>query len=151
MNEDNKICKNAEEAADKFIELLNEYSGVVLIFDRDGNYVDASEKNSELLYRPAKELIGKNVSDIFPEELSDLCKRTISLSLEETRCVSTEYVLEIGSNQIWFEGVSIPFTKNYVLWLARDITGRKQEEEVLLSAVESINGLYSTECDEDKD
>ena len=144
MNEpsEHECCKTIEEAAEKFMEMMNEYSGVVLVFDDLGNYVDASEKNAELLYRPAKELIGKNVSDIFPEELATLCKKTINISLDETRCVSTEYMLDIGDKQYWFEGVSIPFTKKYVLWLARDITNRKQEEEVLLSAVESINGLY---------
>ena len=127
------------ETGEMFRSLLNRHNGVVLFFDSDGNYIDCSEKNAELLYLPAERLVGKNVSDILPEHLAELAKKTIGKSLSESACVSAEYEIQIAGKRLWFEAISIPFTKNVVLWLARDITEKKQAEQIVLEAASRID------------
>lgn len=45
-----------------------------------------------------------------------------------------EYSLPIGEQTVWFDGAAAPMCEDRVVWVARDITERKQAEEVLRAA-----------------
>ena len=137
MNQSHKML----EASEMFLNILKDEEIVVLILNAEGRYICISNKASHLHYRPAKELMGKTVYEIFPKHLADLAISTIGKALAEKKCISTEYELEIGSEKLWFEGIAIPFVKDSVIWLAKNITDSKLSEQIVLEAVSVIDRI----------
>lgn len=102
---------------------------IILEIDRNGNYLKIAPTNPSLLYRPADELLGKNVKEVFPEHQANFYLQKITESLRSKTVIKTEYALDINEGNITFEASVSPLTSNSVLWIARDITERKQAEE----------------------
>lgn len=111
--------------------LFNAMTDVVMEIDYDGFYLTIAPTSPDLLYKPAAEMLGKTINDVFPQEEADDFLRLIRKSLQENRILKTEYPLQINNKIIWFEGRVTPKTKNTVLYTARDITDRKQAETAL--------------------
>lgn len=132
------------EVGNLFLDLLLTEKTVVFIFDSNGRYVDIATQCPNLLYRPAKEIIGKTVHEIFPPHLAQLAQDTINEALETRKCISTEYELDINDMVYWFDATAIPFTENHVLWLARDFTDVKTGERLILDALSAIEELSSS-------
>ncbi len=104
---------------------------LVLVIDRDGRYLSIAPTSPKLLYRPAEELIGKTLHEILPKEKADLGLTIIRRALAEGRAIDVEYSLEIGGEIVWFEGTANPLSKDSVIWVAHDVTLRKQAEDRL--------------------
>lgn len=129
------------DTSERFLSLLKSHDVVVLILNSEGRYIEIANKATHLHYRPAKELLGKTVHELFPKDLADLCTDAIAEALKENKCVSTEYELNISNENIWFEAIAIPFMKNCVIWLARNITDCKKEEQIVLEAIDVIDKI----------
>ncbi len=104
---------------------------VVIMFDREGHYVKIAPASPQLLYKPADELLGKTVHEIFEAEVADRFLKAIHLSLNSADAVSIEYPLEIRGEQLWFDALVSPAAEDTVVLVARDITWRKRIEEEL--------------------
>src|SRR5215207_3177701 len=57
--------------------LAGAISDVVVVLDRDGRYLDVVSRRAELLIRPASELLGRTIHDVFPRENADAFVRWI--------------------------------------------------------------------------
>jgi PAS domain S-box-containing protein len=104
---------------------------VVLTLDRDGRYLSIAPTNPNLLYRPANELIGRTQHDVLPQEKADWGVATIRRALDEHRAIEFEYNLEVAGEVVWFEGTVSPLAVDRVIWVARDVTERRQAEDRL--------------------
>ena len=122
------------ESAAVLRALAGALSDVVLVIDRDGRYLDVVSQRGELLVRPAGELIGRTMHDIFPAERADVFLRWVREALDTDRSVEDEYELEIAGRSTWFAAIVAPLPNAQVLWIARDITERKVLEEQLRQA-----------------
>ena len=132
--------KQAEEAlAESQGELgaiIQGMRDVVIVMDADGRYREIAPTAAPLLHLPSRELIGKTLHEIFPVEVADFFLEPIRRALTTGGTEYVEYSLPIGDQTIWFDGAVAPMSEDRVVWVARDITERKQAEEVLRAAKE---------------
>lgn len=122
--------------------LLSSISDVVSVLDSDGTYVDISSKDPSLLYRPAESLKGKTVHDVFRPEQADFFLEHIRRALSEGRTVECRYELETGGKTRWFSGLVSPLSDTQVVWVARDVTDRKEAETAIKRGEAKFEALF---------
>ncbi len=127
--------------------LFGGMTDVVLMLDREGRYLKIAPTSPELLYKPVDELIGKTLHEMLPHEQADIFLGHIRQSLETQQLVGLEYNLTIGETNVWFDGRVSPMSHDTVIFVARDISTRKQMEDDLRhakEAAEAANRAKST-------
>ncbi|MCZ0900840.1 PAS domain-containing protein, partial [Microcoleus sp. HI-ES] len=77
------------------------------------------------------EFVGKKINDLFDPEKGEFFREQIRTALATNQTCTFEYNLEIASVQKWFAATISPMKENTALWVARDITERKQAENWL--------------------
>ncbi|MDM8556395.1 ATP-binding protein [Desulfococcaceae bacterium HSG7] len=107
---------------------------VVLLLNHEGRYLKIAPTSPELLFKPADELTGKTLHETFPIKQADMFMERIQRSLVIQKLVNLEYVLNIEGNELWFDGRIAPMSNDTVVFVARDITERKQFEVQLQEA-----------------
>jgi len=115
---------------------------VVLIIDRDGVYRKIAPTNPSLLYRPAEQLLGKSLADVFPSELAEQFLTSIHRVLSTKQTEQIEYNLLIGDRPIWFATSISPIDEENCIWVARDVTERKRAEETLRKTEEKYRSIF---------
>ncbi len=104
-------------------------SDVVIVYDGSGKYISIAPTHPDLLIKPPDELIGKTLYDVFPENEAETFSKDIQTVLETRKIMQLEYSLLISGQTKSFAATISPMQDNTVLWVARDITDRKQAEE----------------------
>lgn len=106
----------------------------IFILDKDGKYLEIAPTNpqsSELINKDPFHLIGKTVPDVFPTEVAAIIMDAIHKSLKAGRLLQVDYPMMINGKGFWFSGNVGRLTHDTVIWVARDITERKQMEQTL--------------------
>ncbi|GEM_PF-3411820 len=111
--------------------LFSAMTDVVLMINQEGRYLKIAPTSPDLLYKPADELLGKTLHEVFPKPQADLFLSKIQQSLASKQMVSLEYSLPICGLEVWFEGRFSPITAEEVVIVAQDITERKHNEDML--------------------
>ncbi len=111
--------------------LFTSMTDVVLVIDADGVYRKIAPTNPSLLIKPPAELIGRNLRDFFPPEQAEEFIGINREILETGQTRQIEYNLNVQGSPVWFETSISPMTSDQVVWVARDVTDRKQSEEIL--------------------
>jgi diguanylate cyclase (GGDEF)-like protein/PAS domain S-box-containing protein len=107
---------------------------VVIVYDANGRYNEIAPTNPANLYRPPENMLGMLVHDILPKEQADYIVARIREAIQSGQVVTGEYVLQIDGREIWFSSSASPLSENAVVWVAHDITERKQAEDELRRA-----------------
>ena len=100
----------------------------MLVIDRLGVYREIAPTKPGLLYEPHHELLGKNLRDVFPTGKAEALIGTVKQVLSTLQTAQVEYELPIGGRTMWFSTSIAPMDAEKTLWVARDITERKQAE-----------------------
>ena len=119
--EDARTASEAELRA-----LFAAMDDVVLVIDRNGIYRKVAPTNPDLLVRPPDELLGKALADFFTAEQARYFLDNIRKVLDTRQTAEFEYQLTINDRTLWFLAMVTPMTKDETVWVARDITERKQ-------------------------
>ena len=117
---------------------------VILVLDAEGRYLRIAPTNPSLLYKPPDELVGKTLYEVMPAEQADAFLDHIRCALETQEPVNTEYSLQIGDEEVWFSGTVSPLQDDQVIYVARDITQRKQAEKDIEESEERYRTLVET-------
>lgn len=120
----------------KLRALLSSMDERIVVFDKDGTFVEVIETKTKLRVRPTEELIGRRIADIRPPEEAARDVACIRTALQEWRTVYHDYSLPIDGRTVWFNGAISPLNSSLVLWVARDITARKLANDELEQCVE---------------
>jgi PAS domain S-box-containing protein len=121
-----EALRASENELRKIFSVMEE---VIFELDRDGKYLKVAPTNPALLYKSAEFLMGKTINDVFPEEEARFFIEQLRLCLDKNKPVHVEYNLTINGKNIVFEASLLPLTALTVLWVARDITWRKEVEK----------------------
>ena len=124
--------KQVEEALrlseEEFRALISAMTDVVIVVDREGRYLKIPETRQPLLYKPAQELVGKTLHEVFPKAQADMFFSAISEALAIHQPITIEYEIPIEDRAVWFDTTISPMSKDAVVLVARDITERKRAE-----------------------
>jgi len=120
---------------------------VITVFDAQGHYVKIVTTNSETVYSPTTDRLGKSVYEIFPAAKASIFVRHIQRALNTGQTVSLEYSLNIpdapeGQREVWFAASVSPMPDNCAIWVARNITERKRVLDALQQAEEKFRSIF---------
>ncbi|MEG4232566.1 PAS domain S-box protein [Microcoleus sp. Pol11C3] len=126
----------------ELLALFNAMTDIVMVFDASGRYLKIAPTAPELLYKPAPEVLGKTLAEIFPEAEANFALGHIRQTLASRQTHRIEYSMEIGCKLFWFEASISPLELDRVMWVARDITARKYAEAALQKSEEKFRNLF---------
>ncbi|MDP3229080.1 MAG: EAL domain-containing protein [Acidovorax sp.] len=109
---------------------------VLLVLDSHGRYVEVLSINDAALVSSASDLLGKRLDDVLPPAQANQFMELIRETLLSGQTHSIEYEIQTRSGLRHFEGRAQPLDVKVsgqaaVVFLARDITQRKQTEGAL--------------------
>ena len=149
--------KKAEDSLQKseadLRTLFTSMQDVVLVVDRDTRYIRIAPTNPGRLFLPPNELLGQRMDEILPAETHEPFRRAIHDALASDTPVQIEYKLPIEGQDYWFLANISRLNENEAFWVARDITARKRDEEILrrrndyLAATAEIGRLVTSTLD----
>src|SRR2546430_6481042 len=125
--------------------LFSAISDVILVLDADGRYVKIAPTSPSLLYRPAPELIGRTLHEVFDQENADKFLGYIRRALAARETVQAEYSLHIEGREVWFAAAISPMDDRRVVLVAPGISDRKRAEQDVRGTLAPLNAtLQST-------
>ena len=127
--------------------LFNAMKDIVFEMDYDGRYIFIAPTSGDLLVKPSEEMIGKTLHEVFPKHEADFWLEFMRKCLDENKMNTIEYQMSINNKTVWFEGRAIPKTSKSVLYMATDITERKQAEEELNASEEKFRSITEQTSD----
>ena len=123
--------------------LLAAITDVVIVLDSQGRYVKIAPTNLALLHKEAHELVGKTLHEVFPKVQADTFLAHIQKSLDTQQTINIEYsYATLDKSQLWFAATISPLSEDSVIWVARDITERKQSEQKLRQQKEILQTIF---------
>jgi len=127
--------------------LFSAISDVILVLDADGRYVKIAPTSPSLLYRPAPELIGRTLHEVFDQENADKFLGYIRRALAARETVQAEYSLHIEGREVWFAAAISPMDDRRVVLVARDISDRKRAEQDVRETLSLLNATFESTAD----
>jgi len=138
LTERKRAEETLRESEAKMRALFAAMTDVILVLDAEGKYLEIAPTNPSLLYRPAPELLGRTLHEVFPVAEADFFLSEVRQALRTGQPVPVEYRLSIEGHDVWFAATVSPLRPGTVLWVARDITARKQAETLLREQTERL-------------
>ena len=115
------------------VALLDALPDVLFVFDEQGTYLSVISSQHNLKNLQANNFIDRKINEVWQDPLASLFMNAVSQTFKTGKPQSLEYERQTLHGLGWFEGrtqllVDSPYGHNVVLFLARDISERKQLE-----------------------
>ena len=120
-------------------------------YNREGVYLDVVVKDEKLLYHKVmqlknyKDLVGKNLADVLPTEITDKLMNGIRKALSSGEIQIIEYSYPADDKEYSFEARLAPIDKTEVVSIVRDVTEREiyTAELERISLHDQLTGIYN--------
>lgn len=122
------------------------YRAVVL--NRRGQYIKIFKAFNDPDASQPDATQGRFLQEFCDKDLADYCLQMIKKTIEENATQVIEYTYPLEDRLRYIEGHLAPFkdpqsNETYVLWISRDITERKQNEQTLINGERRIRSIAS--------
>lgn len=104
---------------------------LIFVFDAEGRHLKIPSINRQLLYAPISDRLGKTLHEVFPQDIADQFLGYIRDALHHQTTIEAEYNLMLEGQEVWSSAKISPIDERTVIWVATDITYRKQTEAAL--------------------
>ena len=115
--------------------IIESIPDIIFHFDHMGTFLSYSSSNENDLILPSSGFLGKNLSDVFPEEFATHMKVAINECISNGQ-FSTEYKLNLADKENDYEARFIKINNNEVIAIVRDVSQSKEYEKQLRIALE---------------
>jgi two-component system, cell cycle sensor histidine kinase and response regulator CckA len=127
--------------------LVAAMTDVILLLDADGRYLKIISNDPSRLVKPAPEMLGKTIHEVFPRERADFFLGDIRRVLSTRQPVVREFSLPVGGVERWVLATLSPVGEGTALLVARDITDRRRAEQALQESEEKYRKLIESAND----
>ena len=103
---------------------------IVLVLDSQGN-IQVLPTNAAAFSEPDCDIVSLTIEDFFDDDNPDDWWRLVQQVLETQQTLNFDYSLTVGGREIWFSACISLFSKDAVIWVARNISARKLAESAL--------------------
>jgi len=103
---------------------------IVLVLDVDGN-IEVLPTNTAVFCDPDCDIVSLTIEHFFDDDNPDDWWRLVRQVLETQQTLNFDYSLTVGDREIWFSACISLFSKDAVIWVARNISARKLAESAL--------------------
>lgn len=117
-----ELQQNLEKQKFYFESLVASLPDIIFVFDSMGNFVDYHSGNDADLLRSPEVFLGKNVSDILPENVAEGLLDKIQKIESGSQLEYLNYSLTIGGAEKHFQAKLSPLGENRYVCLARNMT-----------------------------
>jgi len=132
-----------EQSELKNSAILNAIPDLMFRISKDGIYLDYKDPQKDQLTVPEKDVVGKSLNDLLPEDLAKNIDDSIHKTLETRALQIFEYKLMHKDRISDFEARFMPVGDEEVLVIARDVTERKKEIESLKISEEKFSKAFN--------
>jgi len=126
--------------------ILNSVPDKFFRIDKNGIVLSFHTGSVDPMLIPPVQLIGKKVTEIFPEEISVIFMENIVKAFNTHKTHTFEYSMSIDGDETYFENRILAISENEVLSIVREITEQKNLERNLIKTLEKekeLNDLKS--------
>ncbi|MEG3937837.1 MULTISPECIES: ATP-binding protein [unclassified Microcoleus] len=103
---------------------------IVLVLDIQGN-IEVLPTNTAAFSDPDCDTVSLTIEHFFDEDNPDDWWKLVKQVLETQKTINFDYSLTVADREIWFSACISLFSKNAVIWVARNISDRKLAESAL--------------------
>lgn len=104
---------------------------IIFLMDGEGTFLDFHAANPAELYLAPEQFLGKRMSDVMPADIAAPSMAEIHTALHTNTIMSSEYDLDIRGDIRHYDRRTIPYRKDKVLIIVRDITERNRADNML--------------------
>lgn len=137
------IQENLHNSEARLKALLNVVPDVIWRIRSDGLILEMVKYPTDpLLHKEShrfSSLVGKNLINVYPEEIAQLTLRNIRKALESQTLQIFEYPYILSETTAYLENRIVPFDEDHVIVFMRDVTDRIQFEKELEQAKEAAD------------
>ena len=106
-------------------DILRAIPDLLFLFDRKGDYLEVISGDNANLVVDKEELIGKNIGDVFPKDITKEALSAIEKCFMKKAEGEFSYSLDLNGNKHFYEARLLKASDNKVLAIVRDITNLK--------------------------
>jgi C4-dicarboxylate-specific signal transduction histidine kinase len=110
---------------------------IVLVLDRQRN-VEVLPTNVAPFSEPERDIVGLTIEHFFDDDNQDNWWLLIQQVLDTQQTLNFDYSLAVGDGELWFSACISVFSKDAVIWVARNISARKLAESALCKKNEEL-------------
>lgn len=143
--EHGKALKLLGESQQRFKSIVNALPDIIFIMDQDGVFIDY-EASASLWHQSSRDsLLGKNLYELFPKDVSNLCMSKIKEALRTNKLQTFEYQETLDETANYYDVRLIKFQDSQVFTIVRNITETRKMQltNEYLSYHDQLTGVYN--------
>ncbi len=140
------IFKALVESEKRNRAILNVHPDLIFLCSQDGTFLDYQPNaDHEPIQYSRLDFIGKHISDILPEDVSNMILSTIQMALNENDIQTIEFTMDLNNTLQYFEARLVSASHDTVLAIVRNVTEERMNQKLIenLSYRDQLTGLYN--------
>ncbi|MCL1471917.1 response regulator [Argonema antarcticum] len=144
---DRNLLEEKLSFSERKIRAVFEAMTDIVLIVREEGAIEVVPTNPARSGQTDANLLNSTIEQFFREESGEVWFGKIRLALDEQQTIDFDYSLPLDNEEVWFAASISPLPNNSVIWVARNITERKQAEAAMQAAkaaAEAANRAKST-------
>lgn len=130
--------RSSENKMRASFEAMND---IILVLDSEASNIEVTPTHATRLNQGDIDLVSRTVEQFFLED-SSIWLGKVQEALTTNQIINFDYYLNINHECLWFSANISPLPDQTVMWVARDITDRKQAEEGIRHSEEKFASAF---------